>query len=112
MEEAAAKYDTDARNIKNWGQNGAITVARIGETWMVDDSSVISYLELNKKVESMKEELLTLQEEYKSQIEKCIETNDERLFLLNAGKGITSMFRRMVNEMAGLIECRKIRRSL
>lgn len=105
LTQAAAKYDTDARNIKNWGQNGAITVARIGETWMVDDSSVISYLELNKKVESMKEELLTLQEEYKSQIENCIETNDERLFLLNAGKGITSVFRRMVNEMAELIEC-------
>lgn len=80
-------------------------MARIGETWMVDDSSVTSYLELNKKVEGMKEKLLTLQEEYKSRIENCIETNDERLFLLNVGKGITSVFRRMVNEMAGLIEC-------
>lgn len=82
LNQAAAKYETDARNIQYWGKSGAITVARIGETWMVDDSSVISYLENNKKVENMKEELLSLQEDYKLQIANCIETNDERLFLL------------------------------
>lgn len=43
LEEAAAKYDMGARNIKNWGQKEEITVARIGETWMVDDDS--SYYE-------------------------------------------------------------------
>lgn len=109
LKEAAAKYETDSRNIQNWGKNGAITVARIGETWMVDDSSVTSYLENNKKVENMKEELLSLQEEYKSQIANCIETNDERLFLLKAGKGITSLFRMMISEMAGLLACREKR---
>lgn len=109
LKQAAAKYETDARNIQNWGKSGAITVARIGETWMVDDSSVTSYLENNKKTETMKEELLSLQEEYKSQIANCIETNDERLFLLKAGKGITSLFRMMINELAGLLECREKR---
>lgn len=109
LKQAAAKYETDARNIQNWGKMGAITVARIGETWMVDDSSVTSYLENNKKTETMKEELLSLQEEYKSQIANCIETNDERLFLLKAGKGITSLFRMMINELAGLLECRERR---
>lgn len=107
LKQAAAKYETDARNIQNWGKMGAITVARIGETWMVDDGSVTSYLENNKKTATMKEELLSLQEEYKSQIANCIETNDERLFLLKAGKGITSLFRMMINEMAGLLECRE-----
>lgn len=109
LKQAAAKYETDARNIQNWGKMGAITVARIGETWMVDDGSVTSYLENNKKTETMKEELLSLQEEYKSQIANCIETNDERLFLLKAGKGITSLFRMMINELAGLLECREKR---
>ncbi len=109
LNQAAAKYETDARNIQYWGKSGAITVARIGETWMVDDSSVISYLENNKKVENMKEELLSLQEDYKLQIANCIETNDERLFLLKAGRGVTSLFRMMINEMAGLLECREKR---
>ena len=76
---------------------------------MVDDSSVTSYLENKKKVESMKEELLALQEDYKLQIANCIETNDEQLFLLKAGRGITPLFRMMINEMASLLECREKR---
>lgn len=104
LTQAAAKYDTDTRNIKNWGQKGAITVARIGETWMVDDDSITSYLEKAKTLECLKEELISLKKEYAAQIAHCIETNDERLFLLRSLKEITPLFRVVINELAGVIK--------
>lgn len=104
LTQAAAKYDMDTRNIKNWGQKGAITVARIGETWMVDDDSITSYLEKAKTLECLKEELISLKKEYAAQIAHCIETNDERLFLLRSLKEITPLFRVVINELAGVIK--------
>lgn len=104
LKQAGIKYDTDARNIKNWGQKGAITVARIGDTWMVDDDSVTSYLEKTKKVESLQKELVSMTEGYEHRIAMCIETNEERLFLLKSFKEIEHVFVSVLRELARVIQ--------
>lgn len=100
LKEAAAKYDTDARNIKGWGQKGMITVSRIGEVWMVDDDSITSYLEKTKKIEHLQKELVCSER----RLANSIETNEERLFLVRSFRLIESVFVAVLEELARVIQ--------
>lgn len=96
---AAKKYDTAEKNILNWAKTRKITACRIGNTWVVDDNSIKTYIDLNKQLSDYD---LYLNEQIKEK-EKLIQKFDNEIFQIKNLYELTPAFQIVLYEMSVLI---------
>lgn len=96
---AVEKYGSEARNILNWAKAGKITASRIGGTWFIDEESIRTRINLNKKISAYNTHLSEVIKEK----EKLLQKLDHDIFILKNIYDLTPAFKLILIETSKLI---------
>lgn len=101
LRDAALLYNANERTILYWAKQNNITLTRVGESWMVDDTAISKLFAHNIRWgdKYMEEELRIREEE----LTKAILQIDDLIYLFKSVKKIVPFFRLIIQEMGQLI---------
>lgn len=97
---AARKYGTSEQNVLNLTKNGKITTVPIGNTYVIDENSLLRYFEKNKKISDYDKRL----DELLREREELIIGQENELLLLYSFQDLNSFIPLILSEFSLLIK--------
>lgn len=99
----AKEFNTKERNIVNWIKAGKITASKIGRVWMVDRSSLQSYILKHTKAVAQEKYIAEQIQEKEEEINEMIAHLDDFLFSMRSLNKVSPLFRMIIDEMSLLL---------
>lgn len=96
IEEAATKYQVSSRRIYKWCDKRKVTFTEIDDYLLLDENSLIEYIEHDIRCGLNREEL-------QKRMEEELKQDKEKLFVLQSLKDLTPIIRILIEELSNLI---------
>lgn len=104
FKQASAKYGIAASLLREWKLAGYIAFSTIGDVVMLEERSLVRYVDLYKEEERRADSTARLIAEKERQREMILSTLTDEVFLLETQRFYQPLFHVLVQELGGLID--------
>lgn len=106
---ASEKYDVAECILRQWQIGGYITFSTIGEVVMLEETSLVQYVNVYKAEAALENSFARLIREKEQEIQTILSTLDDEFFLLKTRRCSQPLFRLLVKELSYLVsdECKR-----